>query len=109
MCIPYHDRVRVAHIMPAFERLVVGIDQTPHDRADVECPFATGILLIREQVSQAGEIALLGSRTEIRKVTHIACCRVCCLCSPWESLTCQPISVLVVPLLYATVNPNADG
>ena len=64
MRVPYHGRVRTAHIVPAFEPLVIGVDQGPHHGSDIEWMLATGILLLREQISHAGEIAILGSRTE---------------------------------------------
>ena len=55
---------------------MIGVNQGPHDGADIERMLAGSILLIREQVPQAGEIAVLGARTEIWRVAHITCCRV---------------------------------
>ena len=58
--------------------------------------LAFGVPLIREQVSHAGEIAVLGPRTEIRRVTHITCCRIFGARAAWEALTWQNIGVIVV-------------
>ena len=93
MSLPDDGNLRIAHRGPALQRRPVGIDRSPHHRANVERLLAAGVALVGEDVADPRQLRI---RRRVRRRTYITIGRVGGRRAAGEAFARRHVGVLVV-------------
>ena len=94
MGVPHHSRLRTSHAGPAFQRLVILVNDCSHHGANVERFLAPSVGVVREDLADSSEPGVRAGSVRIR--LHIPVNGIACSRPPWESLARSQVGVLIM-------------